>query len=149
MKKADEICNHNRHYAEHGGYFESKTTFIADAQAASGPIDFYDSNTGKLLFTAPVGRSMEAFLKESRNHGWPSFRDAEVRIICRTLSAFALDFEDRTLIYVSVFQVHWDYVRCLPNGETVSVDGTHLVSLQKQRLYQHFIVLEMDCRSNN
>ena len=32
-------------------------------------------------------------------HGWPSFRDEEV---------------------------NWDFVRVLPNGEAVSVDGTHL-----------------------
>ena len=38
-------------------------------------------------------------MKESKSHGWPSFRDSEVI---------------------------WDSVRCLPNGEAVSVDGTHL-----------------------
>lgn len=96
--KADQICNFNRHYAEHSGYFE-KTTFLDDANATTGEINFYDSNTGKLLFTAPKGRSMKDFLVESRAHGWPSFRDAEV---------------------------NWDLVRCLPDGETVSVDGTHL-----------------------
>ena len=42
---------------------------------------------------------MDDFLIESKAHGWPSFRDAEV---------------------------NWDYVRVLPDGETVSVDGTHL-----------------------
>ena len=42
---------------------------------------------------------MDEFLKESGNHGWPSFRDQEV---------------------------NWDVVRVLPNGETVSLDGTHL-----------------------
>ena len=59
----------------------------------------YDSNTGNELFTAPRGRSFEQFVKESRVHGWPSFRDDEV---------------------------NWDYVRVLPDGEAVSVDGTHL-----------------------
>jgi peptide methionine sulfoxide reductase MsrB len=44
-------------------------------------------------------RTMEEFLVESRAHGWPSFRDEEV---------------------------NWEFVRCLPNGEVVSVDGTHL-----------------------
>jgi len=63
----------SRHYAEHSGYFE-KTTFVEDAQACEGEINFYDSNTGNLLFTAPKGRSMDDFLKESRAHGWPSFR---------------------------------------------------------------------------
>jgi hypothetical protein len=42
---------------------------------------------------------MERFLKESQSHGWPSFRDDEVV---------------------------WENVRILPNGEAVSVDGTHL-----------------------
>lgn len=42
---------------------------------------------------------MMDFYEESLDHGWPSFRDEEV---------------------------NWEYVRVLPNGETVSVDGTHL-----------------------
>jgi len=91
---------HSRHYAEHSGYYE-KTSFVKEASkvAEGDTINFYDSNTGKLLFFAPKGRSMDAFLKESRAHGWPSFRDEET---------------------------NWDYVRCLKDGETVSVDGTHL-----------------------
>ena len=48
---------------------------------------------------APRSRSWESFVKESKIHGWPSFRDDEV---------------------------DWRYVRVLPNGECVSVDGTHL-----------------------
>lgn len=100
-KLADRICNFNRHYAEHAGYFEQETTFLADTKDNDDtPMDFYDTNTGKLLFSAPKGgRSYTDFVKESKGHGWPSFRDAEV---------------------------NWDYVRVLPNGETVSVDGTHL-----------------------
>lgn len=99
-KIADNICNFNRHYAEYAGYFTKETTFLADTKdIGDDPIEFFDSNTGKLLFTAPKGRSYNDFLVESKNHGWPSFRDNEV---------------------------NWDYVRVLPNGETVSVDGTHL-----------------------
>jgi hypothetical protein len=61
------------HYCS--GYFEGKPKFLEEAKAKKdGTIDFYDSNTGKLLFTAPKGRSMDAFLTESRAHGWPSFR---------------------------------------------------------------------------
>ena len=60
---------------------------------------FYDSNTGKQLYKAPIGRTWKEFVDESRRHGWPSFRDAEV---------------------------NWDVVRVLKGGETVSVDGTHL-----------------------
>ena len=98
---ADRICNFNRHYAEHSGYFEGVSEFLTEAKnlPATDEITFYDSNTGKPLFYAPRGRTMDQFLKESRNHGWPSFRDQEV---------------------------NWDVVRVLPNGETVSVDGTHL-----------------------
>ncbi len=98
---ADRICNFNRHYAEYAGYWTS-TSFVADARAVGlegKEITFYDSNTGKPLFIAPKGRSMEDFLNESASHGWPSFRDEEVV---------------------------WENVRCLGDGESVSVDGTHL-----------------------
>ena len=60
---------------------------------------YYDSITGKALFNAPVGRTMEEFIEESKTHGWPSFRDDEVV---------------------------WDNVEELWNGEIVSKDGTHL-----------------------
>jgi peptide methionine sulfoxide reductase MsrB len=70
-----------------------------DEIKAGNPIDFYDSVTGKLLFRAPVGRSLEEFLAESRSHGWPSFRDEET---------------------------NWEHVRCLKDGECVSETGTHL-----------------------
>jgi peptide methionine sulfoxide reductase MsrB len=76
------------------------TSFLKDTKGTDHE-KFYDSNTGKLLFTAPVDRSWSDWIEESKNHGWPSFRDNEV---------------------------NWDNVRVLPNGETVSVDGTHLVS---------------------
>jgi len=95
---ADRICNFNRHYAEHAGYWTS-TTFVGDVKDEKGEITFYDSNTGKALFVAPRGRDMAAFLAESVSHGWPSFRDEEVV---------------------------WENVRCLSDGESVSVDGTHL-----------------------
>lgn len=68
QKKASNICNYNRHYAEHSGYFEGKCKFLAEAKASS-KIEFFDSNTGKLLFTAPIGRTMDDFLIESKAHG--------------------------------------------------------------------------------
>ena len=94
---ADKICNFNRHYAEHSGYWKG-TSFLKEENGQE-EITFYDSNTGKPLFIAPRGRSFDAFVKESNAHGWPSFRDDEVV---------------------------WDNVRVLKDGETVSVDGTHL-----------------------
>ena len=100
VKLADRICNFNRRYAEHAGYWEKQTTFLQEENEATAPVTFYDSNTGKPLFQAPgPNRTWRDFVEESRQHGWPSFRDDEVI---------------------------WDQVRVLPNGETVSTAGTHL-----------------------
>mmetsp|Transcript_29124 Transcript_29124/g.38303 ORF Transcript_29124/g.38303 Transcript_29124/m.38303 type:complete len:158 (-) Transcript_29124:79-552(-) len=94
---ADRICNFNRHYAEHSGYaWQTQWLSTVDTSIET---TYYDSNTGKPLFIAPKGRTFEDFERESRAHGWPSFRDEEVV---------------------------WENVRILPNGEAVSVDGTHL-----------------------
>ena len=94
---ADRICCFNRHYAEHSGYFKSKKWI--PAIRGKGEVTYYDSVTGKPLFVAPRGRTLDAFLQESAAHGWPSFRDNEVV---------------------------WENVRCLKNGEAVSLAGTHL-----------------------
>ena len=94
---ANRICCFNRHYAEPSGSFTG-TSFFAEANR-SGETTFYDSVTGRPLFIAPRGRTFAEFEAESRAHGWPSFRDAEVV---------------------------WDDVRCLPDGECVSTAGTHL-----------------------
>ena len=102
---ADRICCFNRHYAEHSGYaFNPRLTWVSEItkhnEAHGGkPFSYYDSVTGKSLFRAPIGRSLGEFIKESDAHGWPSFRDEEV---------------------------DWDNVRCLANGEVISLDGTHL-----------------------
>eukprot|EP01038_Epipyxis_sp_PR26KG_P009034 gene9034-12180_t len=94
---ADRICCFNRHYAEFAGYWEG-TTFLNEIDP-NVETTFYDSVTGKPLFIAPRGRTFEDFKRESKSHGWPSFRDNEVV---------------------------WENVRCLSNGEAISVDGTHL-----------------------
>lgn len=98
QKVAKKICCFNRHYAEYSGYF-MKTKWLKDVKNSKVATKYFDSVTGKLLFTAPINRTFEAFLAESKAHGWPSFRDDEV---------------------------NWDIVRVLPDGETVSIDGTHL-----------------------
>jgi len=94
---ADRICSFNRHYAEYAGYWRS-TKFVSEV-TRDEPTVYYDSVSGKPLFVAPVGRSMDDFLRESASHGWPSFRDQEVV---------------------------WENMRVLKDGEAVSVDGTHL-----------------------
>lgn len=96
-KLADRICSFNRHYAEPSGSWLS-TAFLQTVNRTA-ETTFYDSVTGKPLFIAPRGRSWTEFEKESRSHGWPSFRDAEVV---------------------------WDDVRVLADGECVSLAGTHL-----------------------
>jgi len=99
VSTADRICNFNRHFAEPAGYWEHSTTFLQEEANTQDEIAFYDANTGSELFSAPKGRTFEQFVRESQSHGWPSFRDNEV---------------------------NWDLVRVLPNGECVSIDGTHL-----------------------
>jgi len=97
-KEADRICSFNRHYAEYAGYWKT-TTFLKEVSQTE-PTVYYDSVTGKPLFVAPIGRTMEQFLAESDVHGWPSFRDREVV---------------------------WENMRVLrTSGEAVSADGTHL-----------------------
>jgi peptide methionine sulfoxide reductase MsrB len=96
VKTADKICCFNRHYAEHSGYMET-VSWVKEVE--NKEVTYYDSVTGKPAFVAPRGRTWAEFLEESRDHGWPSFRDQEVV---------------------------WENVRCLKNGETVSLDGTHL-----------------------
>jgi len=100
FETADRICNFNRKAAEESGYYET-TGFLEEAAKLreDEQMDFYDSNSGRVLFTAPKGRSLAKFLDESKHHGWPSFRDQEV---------------------------NWTNVRVLGNGEAVSVHGTHL-----------------------
>mmetsp|Transcript_39882 Transcript_39882/g.68439 ORF Transcript_39882/g.68439 Transcript_39882/m.68439 type:complete len:225 (-) Transcript_39882:425-1099(-) len=98
-KLADSVCNFNRHYAENAGYWERGTTFLKEEQMTEGEITFYDPNTGLPLFYGPRNRSWDKFVLESKQHGWPSFRDEEV---------------------------NWEHVRVLPNGECISTAGTHL-----------------------
>lgn len=55
---------------QYAGYWQT-TDFLKSIKEGKEevPIKFYDSVTGKLLFTAPVGRTMEDFLVESQKHG--------------------------------------------------------------------------------
>ena len=64
-----------------GGSFQS-TSFEKEVReivaSTNEPVTFYDSVSGKPLFQAPIGRSVDDFIAESKVHGWPSFRDDEV-----------------------------------------------------------------------
>ena len=83
----------------------TRAQWLKDLKAANvtqeNPCVYRSPTTGEVLFRAPVGRTLDAFLKESKNHGWPSFRDEE-----------AIGFEGS--------------MRCLRDGEVVTTDGVHL-----------------------
>ena len=98
---AERLCNFNRGEAEPFGAFRAGG-FVEELQRAgrdgAAALDFFDSNSGALLFRAPRGRTCANFLKECKAQGRLSFRDAEV---------------------------NWGRVRLLHDGEVVSIDGTH------------------------
>ena len=45
---------------------------------SSGETTFYDPVCGIPLFIVPRGRNFSSFMEETKNHGWPSFRDEEL-----------------------------------------------------------------------
>ena len=97
---ANTICCHNTKYAEPSGYFNTpRIHLFSRFKSEENSHTFYDSVCGIPLFTAPVGRSMAEWQAESMEHGWPSFRPAEV-------------------VGKNVVQY--------PNGEVRSACGTHL-----------------------
>ena len=108
---ADRICCFNRHYAEPAGSGWN-TRWTAEVSGKK-EVTYYDSVSGKPLFIAPRGRTWEEFERESRAHGWPSFRDAEMVP---------------------------ENVRCLRDGECVSVDGTHLGHNLPDRLGNRYCI---------
>ena len=66
---ADRICNYNRHYAEYSGYF-LKTSLLQEIKDnGNKEMEFYDSNSGKLLFFGPKDRTWDEWIAESTNHG--------------------------------------------------------------------------------
>ena len=82
------------------GFFDK----VAKAYKANGnkPVTFYDSVCGLPLFHVPRNRTLAAFMAETKEHGWPSFRPAEL--------------------------ASPDAVKILPNNYVVSKCGTHLGS---------------------
>lgn len=75
---ATAICCDSRTlpFAEPRFLFQSP--FINLFADLEGPTTFYDSVCGLPLFTAPQGRTMADFQADTNEHGWPSFRPAEI-----------------------------------------------------------------------
>ena len=107
---ADAICCDSAFapFAEPRWYYNGTDVgFFAKVKAAykangNKPVTFYDSACGIPLFRVPVNRTLAAFMAETKEHGWPSFRPAEL--------------------------ASPDAVRILPNNYVVSKCGTHLGS---------------------
>lgn len=74
---AKEICCHNHRYAERPGFLQWSNINLFGKIDENKRTVFYDSQCGKPLFVAPVGRSFEKFREETIAHGWPSFRPEE------------------------------------------------------------------------
>lgn len=104
----------------HCSYF-LETDWEKTVKDAKEPVTYYDPADGKPLFIAPKNRSFADFLKESKAHGWPSFRDDEVV---------------------------WENVRCLDNGEAVSLAGTHLGHNLPDKKGNRYCINLVSCAGN-
>ena len=67
----------NELYAEPQGLYAELNLF-AQLDPGGAATTFYDSACGLPLFRAPVNRTLADFEADTRAHGWPSFREAEV-----------------------------------------------------------------------
>lgn len=72
------VCCANSIAAEPSDWWKTNSDLIEIAQDANTTVKFYDVSCGKLLYEAPVSRTMAEFIKESKEHGWPSFRKDEI-----------------------------------------------------------------------
>ena len=59
-QEADKICCFNRKSAERKGSFQNQTQFKNEFQACDSKMDFHDSVTGKMLFSAPKYRTKDS-----------------------------------------------------------------------------------------
>jgi len=78
---AEAVCCDSRTalYAEPQFLFEAPDIALFDKLPSDGtPTTFYDSVCGLPLFKSPVDRTLDDFKADTTEHGWPSFRSAEV-----------------------------------------------------------------------
>ena len=78
---AEAVCCDTRAlpFAEPQFLFMAPDIALFDKLPTSGPPTvFYDSVCGLPLFKAPVNRSLGDFKSDTTEHGWPSFRTAEI-----------------------------------------------------------------------
>lgn len=65
-------------YAEPQFLYQAPDIMLYSKMDKGGITTFYDSVCGLPLFRAPVGRTFAEFQADTDEHGWPSFRSAEV-----------------------------------------------------------------------
>ena len=77
---ADVVCCDTRAlpFAEPQFLYQAPDVALFSKIDADGVTTFYDSVCGAPLFRAPVNRSFADFKADTDEHGWPSFRAAEV-----------------------------------------------------------------------
>lgn len=90
---AEAICCDRRAtpYAEPQFLFEAPDIQLFAKMSKDGVTTFYDTVCGLPVFRAPVNRSMADFQADTQEHGWPSFRTAEIvaeNIITNTTTTF-------------------------------------------------------------
>jgi len=77
---ADAICCDKRTLviAEPQFLFQAPDIDMYTKMESKGVTVFYDSVCGLPLFQTPVNRSFADFQADTNEHGWPSFREAEI-----------------------------------------------------------------------
>merc|ERR1712146_863147 len=58
--------------------YEAPDILLMSKLDKNGVTTWYDSSCGIPLFKSPVGRNFSALEEDTKEHGWPSFRPAEV-----------------------------------------------------------------------
>lgn len=78
---AEAVCCDKRTklYAEPQFLFQAPDIALFEKlPSGEQPTTFFDSVCGLAVFRTPVGRSLAEFKADTTEHGWPSFRSAEV-----------------------------------------------------------------------
>jgi len=77
---ADAVCCDTRvkPFAEPQFLFAAPDVSLFSKMTKGGVTTFYDSVCGLPLFRAPMNRTQAEFEEDTNEHGWPSFRPAEV-----------------------------------------------------------------------
>ena len=77
---ATAVCcdSQNFAYAEPQHTFDQPDVALFKQLNAQGQTVFYDSVCGTPLFSVPRNRTLDDFKADTTEHGWPSFRQAEI-----------------------------------------------------------------------